>query len=147
MRDFLLIGLGLLGLTACRPVQPPSFVASSRLVLLSPAVLARCETVSWSDASFVWSGNQLTSHSRWAAGQLQSVSAPNQNIVLDGNEYSLVSKVNQAASLDSTFTCTKTGEVLKAAYTFPNAVASAKILLDVQNGGLVGQWEAYLPPA
>ena len=95
----------------------------------------------------MWSGTQLTSYRHWKAGTLEAVSAANQNIVLDGSEYRLVSTVSQAAPLDSTFTCTKTGEVLKAAYTFSNAGASAKIFLDVQNGGLVGQWEAFLPPA
>jgi len=128
-------------------VNPPSFVASARSVSLIPAVVARCGTVTWSDASFVWSGTQLTSHRHWKAGTLEAVSAANQNIVLDGSGYRLVSTMVQAAPLDSAFTCTKTGEVLKAAYTFPTADASAKIFLDVQNGGLVGKWEEFLLPA
>lgn len=148
MRNIVLIGLGLLGLTACQTVQPPSYVAAARSVWLSPAVVARCGTVTWSDTSFIWSNGQLTNHNEWKAGIVRAVPTSDQkNIVLSGTSYRLVSTDSQNVPLDSTFTCTKTGEVLKVAYTFPGAGASAKIFLDVQNGALVGQWEAFLPPA
>lgn len=151
MKNILLLGLGLVSLTACHPFGPPKPAGPSLWVSLGPAVRERCETVRWSDSTWVWaSDTQLPGYSLWILNYESwgSVSDFDQkNIVLRGGNYRLINTAQPTVTLDSTFTCTKTGEVLKAAYTFPNTASSAQIILDVKDGHFTGQWEPVLPPA
>lgn len=115
-------------------------------------MLSRCETVSWSETALRWSAdNQLApGYSLWQYANGKWVQAPasalsGKNIVMGQATYRVVNNDVQFTVLNSTFTCTKTGETLKATYTFPAHSVTAVIVLEILNSQPVGRWDIVRP--
>ena len=156
MRNILLLGLVGALLTGCEKFGVEPNAQSVELTVMQNA-LDRCESLTWQDAGLTWADDQTLqsglSLSVWDGKNRQDVTLSGKAVVLSkAGTYKLSNRTGVSlSSLNSVFTCARTGEKLDAGFTFPGLQDYlhewVSGTLNVENGQLKVQWLPSSPPA
>ncbi|WP_345460521.1 hypothetical protein [Deinococcus carri] len=146
--------LPLLLLAPLASCNQPMTVVQIVSVTVSADVLAACGEVKWNEAALVWvSGNPEkvlrylptdSSAASFVPVDLQGRAA----LLRQAGRYELLNTTHvNLGGLDSTFTCMKTGQTVRANATLNSIGNSALTVLNIEDGQLKAEWHVALPPA